>query len=157
VVPRSSRLASPLALAIAALLVVFLAFQNRTLREELRTLRRRAERPYPGLVVPTFRAVTLVGDSVMIGEGVPGVRQVLFIFNTTCGFCRGTLPYWSSIADELVTEERREVEVYGMSVDSQAETRLRWGRASLVSGGLLSGGEAGAPVSCGGCAAACYW
>jgi len=43
VVPRSSRLASPLALAVAALLVVALAFQNRTLREELRTLRRRAE------------------------------------------------------------------------------------------------------------------
>jgi len=123
VVPRSSRLASPLALAVAALLVVALAFQNRTLREELRTLRRRGERPYPGLVVPTFRAVTLAGDSVTIGEGAPGARQVLFIFNTTCGFCRETLSYWRRIADELRTEERREVEVYGISVDSEAETR----------------------------------
>jgi hypothetical protein len=43
VVPRSSRLASPVALTVAALLVVALAFQNSTLREELRTLRRRAE------------------------------------------------------------------------------------------------------------------
>jgi peroxiredoxin len=103
--------------------LVVLAFQNRTLREELRTLRRRGERPYPGLLVPSFRAVTLAGDSVTIGERVPGVRQVLFIFNTTCGFCRETLPYWSRIADELRTEERREVEVYGISVDSEAETR----------------------------------
>jgi hypothetical protein len=46
VVPRSSRLASPLALTVAALLVVALAFQNSTLREELRTLRRRAEVVY---------------------------------------------------------------------------------------------------------------
>jgi len=123
VVPRSIRLASPVALAVAALLVVVLAFQNRTLREEVQTLRRRSERPYPGLVVPSFRAITIAGDSVMIGEGVPGVRQVLFIFNTTCGFCRETLPYWSKIANELGTEERREVEVYGISVDSEVETR----------------------------------
>jgi len=123
VVSRSSRLAYPLALAVAALLVVVVAFQNRTLREELRTLRRRAEGPYRGLVVPSFRAVTLAGDSVTIGEGAPGVRQVLFIFNTTCGFCRETLPYWRRIAHELRTEERREVEVYGISVDSEAETR----------------------------------
>jgi peroxiredoxin len=93
------------------------------LREELRTLRRRGERPYPGLVVPTFGAVSLAGDSVTIGEGAPGVRQVLFIFNTTCGFCRETLPYWSSIAAELRTEEPREVGAYGISVDSEAETR----------------------------------
>ncbi len=119
---RLTRPASYAALAASALLVVVLGLQNRTLREELSELRLRAERAYPGLTVPTFRAATLAGDSVTIGETLPGRRQLLLVFNTTCGFCRRTIPVWNRIASNL-RDAASEVEVFGISTDGEMETR----------------------------------
>lgn len=115
-------LAAYAGLVAAAALVVVLGLQNRALREELSELRVQAERAYPGLAVPTFRAVTLAGDSVTIGKTSDGRRQLLFIFNTTCGFCRRTIPVWKGIASKL-GGAASEVEIFGISTDGEAVTR----------------------------------
>lgn len=109
-------------LAGAAALVVVLARQNRTLRDELATLGRQASLPRVGLYVPTFQTATLDGRSVTIGKAAPGSRQVLFVFNTTCGFCLETLPSWTAIVTEL-RESADRVSVYGISLDPETETR----------------------------------
>ena len=123
VTQRLARSVPTLVLAVSALLVVFLAIQNGALREEARTLRRRVALPYAGLTVPTFRAATLAGDSVVIGEGETGRRQVLLVFTTTCGFCLENLPAWKTIVAELGALHAPEVAVYGISLDPEAETR----------------------------------
>lgn len=110
------------ALAVAAVIVLVLVQQNRALREESRDWRRRALFPYPGFVVPAFRAATLAGDSVTIGESREGTRQVLFFFNTTCRFCLETLPGWKEVDSELVRSGGAS-EVFGVSLDSLPETR----------------------------------
>jgi peroxiredoxin len=118
---RSSRFLSIAALAVAALLVVLLALQNRALREEALTLRMRETLPYPGHFVPTFQATTVAGKSVTIGATESGQRQVLFVFRTTCRHSLETLPAWRAIAEGLEAA-LTDVGVYGISLDSESET-----------------------------------
>jgi peroxiredoxin len=110
-------------LAVATVLLVVLAHQNRELRERIAEWRGRATFPHVGMVVPAFRATTLAGDSVTIGETKPGGHQVLFVLNTTCGFCLETLPAWKTVFTELNALGRPENAVYGISLDSEDETR----------------------------------
>jgi len=120
---RSGRVVPFAALAVATLLVVVLAYQNRGLRERISEWRRRATFPHVGMVVPAFGATTLAGDSVTIGETNLGGHQVLFVFNTTCGFCLETLPGWKTVFTELDAPAVLENAVYGISLDPEAETR----------------------------------
>ncbi len=94
---RIQRLLAPLALAAAAVLVVVLANENRTLHEQVLNARRREILPYAGFVVPAFGTTTLSGDTVTIGQAAPGSHQVLFIFDTKCGFCADALPLWKDL------------------------------------------------------------
>lgn len=110
------------ALVLAALLVVVLAIQNRALRTELARAERDAVFPHPGLVVPTFRSVTLEGDSVVVGQNAEGSRQVLFVFRTTCPHCQRTFPAWRRIAAE-VRDRVGSTTVYGVSLDPVDVTR----------------------------------
>ena len=61
------------------------------------------------------------GDSVLLGQAPPGQVQLLFVFSTTCEFCKASLPAWKQIAAELAANER--VEVVGISIDSVEPTR----------------------------------
>lgn len=106
-------------LATTAVLVA-VARQNHAMRSQIDELWRRANLPHPGAAVPTFRTTTLDGDSVVIGRGEPGHRQILFIYNTTCRFCRETLPAWSAIADQLSTSH---IAVFGISLHPERQTR----------------------------------
>jgi len=118
---RSSRFLSIAAVAVAALLVVVLALQNRALREEALSMRMRETLPYPGHFVPTFQATTVAGKSVTIGATESGQRQVLFVFRTTCRHSLETLPAWRAIAEGLEAA-LTDVGVYGISLDSESET-----------------------------------
>ena len=93
-------MATWLALALAAILVVVLGSQNRGLVQEVRRLRGQQRLPHRGDAVPVTRAPTLLGDSVTLGGG-PDRAQVLFIFTTTCRYCLETLPGWQGIAARL--------------------------------------------------------
>jgi len=83
---RSSRLLSIAALAVAALLVLLQAVQNRAIRKDVFPLCLRETLPYPGFLVATFEGTTLAGDAVRIGAGESGQGQVLSVFRTMCGF-----------------------------------------------------------------------
>src|SRR5690606_20371898 len=82
------------------------------------TLYERTLRPQPGAYVPTVRTLTLEGDTVTLGEAADGGRQVLFVFTTTCPYCRATLPTWNRIAGTLDTLSTPRIAVFGVSVNS---------------------------------------
>jgi len=111
----------PGALLIAVALVVVLGLQLRAARAELQGEKRKAILPAAGQVVPAVRARTLNGDSVVLGEGAPGTRHVLFIFNTTCQICVATLPAWVRVHARLATAAG--VAVLGWSQDADSLTQ----------------------------------
>lgn len=107
------------ALVAASALVVVLAQRHQRLTEAYRTLRLRTSLPSAGAMVPTFRARTLAGDSITIGEDPdPLARQVLFVLTTSCPFCRQTLPTWARIADSVSSLSAGRIVVAAISLDS---------------------------------------
>jgi peroxiredoxin len=113
----------PVALAVAAALVLVLAAQNKKLRERNLTLQQMARDPYPGFIVPTVRAPLLTGDSVTLGETTEkGGRQVLLAFNTSCPFCLASLPAWQTVA-AAAQAAATPTRVYGVSLDPLDSTR----------------------------------
>lgn len=103
---------------LALILVVVLAIQNRDLRERQRDLRRQVSRPYPGLFVPTVRAQSLTGDTVVVGATDDRRRQVVFFFTTSCKYCLQTLPQWKKIAESRLDTTSGTYSVLGISLDS---------------------------------------
>ncbi|HEX2188136.1 MAG TPA: TlpA disulfide reductase family protein [Longimicrobiaceae bacterium] len=120
---RIGKLLPALALTAAAALVVVLSLKVRDLNDRYGQLLERATRPYAGMWVPTFRTSTLDGAPVTVGESPGAGRQVLFVFTTTCPYCKTTLPAWDAIAAELDTVRSVPVAVYGISLDSADVTR----------------------------------
>jgi len=118
---RLRALVLPGALLAAAALVVILGMQLRAARAELQAEKRKVILPAAGQVVPSVRGRTLDGDSVLLGEGAPDTRQVLFIFNTRCGICVATLPAWDRLHAQL--RGAAAVTVVGWSQDADALTR----------------------------------
>jgi len=110
------------ALLAASGLVFVLSSRNRELSADYRQLRELSTLPHPGTVVPTFRAATLEGRPVVVGE-LPdsGARQVLFIFNTTCPFCLATLPVWKRLGDSL--GRLGGVQMLAISLDPEDSTK----------------------------------
>jgi peroxiredoxin len=112
------------ALLAASALIVVLATRHHRLTEAYRTLRLRTSLPSAGAMVPTFRARTLAGDSITIGEGPdPRAKQVLFVLTTSCPFCRQTLATWARIADSAASLRSGHVVVAAISLDSLSPTQ----------------------------------
>ncbi len=83
------------ALVAASGLVVVLSRRYRELSADYQRLRVQATLPHAGTMVPTLRTATLQGRAIVVGELTDSTaRQVLFVFNTTCPFCRVTIPVW---------------------------------------------------------------
>jgi hypothetical protein len=98
---RLFRILQFIALFVAVGLVVVLAGQVRGLRSDLSAIKRRALFPQAGDLVPPFDATTLDGLTIHVGEGAPGSRQLLMVFNTKCPICLKTAPEWNRL-DSLV-------------------------------------------------------
>ncbi len=109
------------ALIAAAVLVVALALQKRDLLARIEGLTARIRDPYPGLYVPAVTLPSVSGDSVLLGQAPPGQVQLLFVFSTTCEFCKASLPARKRIAGEFGANSQ--VEIVGISVDSVEATR----------------------------------
>jgi peroxiredoxin len=127
-IPMPSRLRPAplmaLALLAASALIVALAVRYQNLTEAYRTLRLRTSLPSAGAMVPTFRARTLAGDSITIGEGPDQLaRQLLLVLTTSCPFCRQTLPKWNQIADSAASLRPGHVVVAAISLDSLSLTQ----------------------------------
>jgi peroxiredoxin len=112
-----------IALAATSILVLFLSSRLRHLSADYRELRVRSTLPHVGIVVPTFRTATLRRDSVIVGEAHDStVRQMLFVFNTSCPYCRSMIPVWRQLADS-VGRLAPTLEVFAISLDPADSTR----------------------------------
>lgn len=120
--PPSLRLG--LALAGALALVIALTIRLSQSRAEHRQTRRLAAYLHAGSYVPPVPAVTLAGDSLVLGE-TPAAdeRQVLLLFTTTCQYCKAMLPTWAALADSLQRADPR-IRVIGVSLDSLRLARV---------------------------------
>jgi len=108
-------------IALSALVLV-LSQRLRHLTWAYRDLRRLSLLPHTGVVMPTFRAVTIGGDSVTVGQLADSAgRQVLFVFNITCPYCRRIVPVWHRLADSV--SKLAHVQVLGLSLDAPNPTR----------------------------------
>ncbi|MEX1050047.1 MAG: hypothetical protein WEC54_00720 [Gemmatimonadales bacterium] len=104
-------------LCVATGLVVALALQSRALRSELAQVRRDAALPPVGLRVPPVTAVTLTGDTVVLGR----TSQVLLFFTTTCPSCRQAVPLWNQLVRRQPGSPVA-FEVWALSAESFAAT-----------------------------------
>jgi peroxiredoxin len=117
-----------IALAAAAVLVVVLGQQKRTLIEQVEQtrlqLRRATYEPMRGMYMPAFQAAPLEGGApATIGE-LPGEgRQVLLMYTTTCPYCLSSIPAWKQITAAADTMTSIRATVYGVSLDSVDATR----------------------------------
>lgn len=109
-----------IALTAASVLVVVLASQKRDLLDRIDLLTSRIRDPFPGLYVPTVTLPSVGGDTITLGNASPGAVQVLFVFSTTCQFCKASLPAWKRISGEFANSEK--VQVVGISLDSVEAT-----------------------------------
>ncbi len=125
---RISRILPYAALAAAAVLVVVLAQQKRTLIRDVEKarfeLRQARTEPLRGMYVPAFQASTLEGQPATIGEvPVQGGRQVLLMYTTTCPYCLSSIPAWKQLKAATDTMTSVRAAVYGVSLDSVDVTR----------------------------------
>lgn len=125
--PRS--LLMPAALAASTILVVVLALRVRSLTRENEELFRRATQPRAGMFVPAFTGATTDGGTVSVGSPARG-RQVLFVFNATCPYCRASIPTWTRIGAEVEAARGRGA-VVGVSLDSAGTARAYAARHGL--------------------------
>jgi peroxiredoxin len=122
-------LLAPAALAVAALLIVVLALRVRALNRENEELFLRATRPYAGMYVPAFSSPTTDGGTVSVAA--PGrARQVLFVFNRTCPYCRASIPAWTRLGVALEAAGGRGAAV-GVSLDPPDSARAYAARHGL--------------------------
>jgi peroxiredoxin len=109
--------------AALAVSVFMLGRQNRSLKQANRDLMTRFTQPHRGLIVPSFRAASLAGDSVTIGAMRTEGRQVLFFFTTTCSHCRNSFVTMSKINSALANDTLLNARLFGIGLDSTAAVR----------------------------------
>lgn len=110
-------------LLIASALVVILSRKVGRLEDQVAKERFSVSHVAVGSRLPPLRTTTLAGDSVTIGHPANSTRQLLLVFNTTCGYCKSSLWAWRAIAEELAGSTSQRVMVYGVSLDSADLTR----------------------------------
>ncbi|HEX6369132.1 MAG TPA: TlpA disulfide reductase family protein [Longimicrobium sp.] len=133
---RLFRILPYLALAAAALLVVVLGQQKRSLIEQVEQtqyqLRQARTEPIRGMWMPAFQAPTLeAGQPATIGEAPAEGRQVLLMYTTTCPYCLSSIPAWKQIKAAADTMKSVRAAVYGVSLDSVDATRQYIARHGL--------------------------
>jgi thiol-disulfide isomerase/thioredoxin len=112
-------------LALASIIAV-LGQKNRALEEKNRGLVRRFTEAHPGMLVPVYRAASLTGDSVTVGQNSMGERQVLFFFTTTCEYCRASLPALAVLDSVIRRTPDMHATLNGVALDSVAASVRRF-------------------------------
>jgi peroxiredoxin len=126
---RPRPLLAPATIAVATILVVILAMRVRTLNRVNEDLYRRLSRPHTGMFVPAFSASTTDGGTVSVGSPRVG-KQVLFLFNSTCPYCRASIPAWTRLGADLEAAAGRGAAI-GVSLDGPDTTRAYAARHAL--------------------------
>ncbi|MCC7133688.1 MAG: redoxin domain-containing protein [Gemmatimonadales bacterium] len=113
------------ALLTASALIAALTRRYDDLRKAYADQRMRLALPYPGLLLPTIGVAMAEGDSVNIGRMTDSTgKQLIFVFTTTCRFCKATVPLWRELADSIRFLKGGQVQVVGLSLDSPEATHL---------------------------------
>ncbi|HEX2202386.1 MAG TPA: TlpA disulfide reductase family protein [Longimicrobium sp.] len=124
---RINRILPYAALTLAAVLVVVLGQDKRELIGKVEDLqvkyREAVTQPRPGMFMPAFQTTTLDGRPATVGQLPAEGKQVLFVYTTTCRYCKSTLPTWKRLAALLDTMRTPRVQVFGVSLDSLEATR----------------------------------
>jgi len=110
-------------MAIMLAIIVVLALEVRALRPKARELQRRKAFPYAGQVQPTVRAVTLDGDTVVVGEAASGRAQLLIFFAANCPYCRENVGAWMRITAQLRADSAKRFDVIWVSLSSSDSAR----------------------------------
>lgn len=113
----------PLLIVVLAALVVTLTLRTRALRAQADGARARNVEPKGLAYVPAYRASSLDGDSLTIGERSDSGRQLLVFFTTTCRFCAASVPAWRRLT-KLADTGSVPTRVIGISLDTSV-TKLR--------------------------------
>ncbi|KPJ92371.1 MAG: hypothetical protein AMS18_07540 [Gemmatimonas sp. SG8_17] len=108
------------ALTTASVLMLVLASQKRDLLDRIDLLTSRIRYPFPGMYVPTVALPSVTGDTVTLGHAPAGAVQVLFVFSTSCQYCKASMSAWKQIASQFAASEK--VQVVGISMDSVEAT-----------------------------------
>jgi peroxiredoxin len=111
---------SLIGLVCATALVVLLALRLRSVRADNATLRDRERSLATGMYVPHLDLPLVTGGRAVIGAPEADTPELVFILNTTCGFCIRSLPAWQDLAQRV---KGLGVQVHGLSLDSLARTR----------------------------------
>ena len=101
-----------------AVSVFVLGRQNRSLKQANRDLVTRFTQPHRGMIVPSFRAASLSGDSVTIGQLSADGRQVLFFFTTTCEYCRSSFAILETVDSAIANDTVLKSRLYAVELDS---------------------------------------
>jgi peroxiredoxin len=96
---------------------VLLVKQNRSLKAAI--AHQQPEFLTPGQQVPSFTANTLSGQRQFVSFA-DHPKTVFLVFASDCPACERSLPYWKAIKDAC---DRHQYQVYGVSLDSRADTR----------------------------------
>lgn len=107
--------------------IVVLALEVRALRPKARELQRRKAFPYAGQVQPTVRAVSLGGDTIVVGEAAPGRAQLLIFFAASCPYCKENVPAWKRITAQRRADTAHRFDVVWVSLSS-ADSAQSWVR-----------------------------
>jgi peroxiredoxin len=108
---------------VASSLVVFLSKRVVDLNRAYFEFKTLSSQPHVGYVVPTMHVGALNGDSLVVGELADTMaRQIVYVFTTTCPYCRATLPIWGLVFDSLARLPSSNVQVVAMSLDSTNAT-----------------------------------
>lgn len=117
------RFLAPASLAIAALLVLILAAQNRSLEQRYADCVHAMTHPRAGRFVPEFATTALDGTPITLAKNNGTTPQLLIFFTTTCPYCRASLPAWHELYDssQRLPPDKRP-QVIGASLDSADAT-----------------------------------
>lgn len=109
------------ALLVAVVLLIVVSWRYRSLTLDARTLSERVTDRYRGMYVPVLERETLEGTPVTVGVPGRGDRQLLLFFNTTCSYCRQSVPPWRDLTERL--RDVPSVEIVGIAWDSAPAVR----------------------------------
>ena len=112
-------------LAALAILAFVLIQDVRAGRARELTLNRKLREPWRGNAMATFTARSVQGDTTTVARVPVGTKQLVYVFRTTCPFCRRSNPILNALQnsfDSAAAAGGVRVQLVGISLDSLPET-----------------------------------
>lgn len=110
-------------LSASTAMLVAVSIKYRALRADFLEHRRGDMRVQQGAYLPSFKGVSVAGDSLIIGELTHGY-QILILLTAACPFSRESVPYWTRLAHlSKRSASDGEPQLVALTTDSMAVAR----------------------------------